>query len=326
VSDIGRIVIPLPFSQTGEMNAWLLRGDPLTLVDTGLRDDTALAALERGLCEHGVRLEDIELVLCTHHHIEHVGLAAEIRRRSGATVAALDRVADRCAAHDELLSRERRYMDALMATHGVPGAVIKTTDGFWEVERRSTEDFDADLRLTDGERVRAGGRDLRVIFRPGHSRTDTLFVDDANHVAFVGDHLLAAIASNTEILPTAEDPRPRARVSYLDGLRATAAMPLTRLFTGHGAVIEGHAQLIHTRLVAHQRRGAQITETLRQAPASAWELGCKLWRRPTVRRQPVLIIWQVLGHLDVLAAAGVVRERTDPDGHATFALVRALAA
>jgi glyoxylase-like metal-dependent hydrolase (beta-lactamase superfamily II) len=204
--------------------------------------------------------------------------------------------------------------------------VIETTDGFWEIERRSATDFDADLRLADGGRIRAGGRDLRVVFRPGHSRTDTLFVDETDGVAFVGDHLLAAITPNTEILPTADDPRPRARVSYLDGLRATAAMPLTRLFTGHGAVIEDHAQLIRTRLVAHQQRGARITARLRQGTASAWELACMLWRRPTVHRQPVLVVWEVLGHLDVLAAAGLVRERTDPDGRATFALTEARAA
>ena len=43
----------------------------------------------------------------------------------------------------------------------------------------TTEDFRADVRLADGERIRAGGRDLRVVARPGHSTTDTLFVDDA---------------------------------------------------------------------------------------------------------------------------------------------------
>ena len=75
----------LPLAHVGSVNAWLLRGDPLTLVDTGPRDDGALAALEDGLRREGLRLEDIELVLATHHHLDHVGLAATIQRRSGAT-------------------------------------------------------------------------------------------------------------------------------------------------------------------------------------------------------------------------------------------------
>src|SRR4051794_31500508 len=92
------VQIPLPLQHVRSVNAWLLRGDPLTLVDTGPRDAAALAALEAGLGREGVRIEDIELVLATHHHLDHVGLAATIQRRSGATVAVLDRVAD-YAAH-----------------------------------------------------------------------------------------------------------------------------------------------------------------------------------------------------------------------------------
>src|SRR3982750_2474166 len=88
------LVIPLPLAHVGSVNVWLLRGDPLTLVDTGPREDAALAALEAGLRREGLRVEDIELLLATHHHLDHVGLAATIQRRSGATVAVLDRMAD----------------------------------------------------------------------------------------------------------------------------------------------------------------------------------------------------------------------------------------
>src|SRR5215218_11037372 len=90
----GIMDIPLPLAHVRSVNAWLLIGNPVTLIDTGPRDDAALAALEDGLRPAGLRVEDIELVLATHHHLDHVGLAATIQRRSGATVAVLDRVAD----------------------------------------------------------------------------------------------------------------------------------------------------------------------------------------------------------------------------------------
>ena len=68
-------------------------GDPLTLIDTGPCDDEALTALEAGLASVGVRVEDIELVLVTHHHLDHSGLAATIAERSGARIAAYERAA-----------------------------------------------------------------------------------------------------------------------------------------------------------------------------------------------------------------------------------------
>src|SRR5918994_3825069 len=88
------VAIPLPLPHVGSVNAWLLRGDPVTLIDTGPRDDAALSALEAGLRREGLRVEDIELLLATHHHLDHVGLAATIQRRSGASVAVLHRTAD----------------------------------------------------------------------------------------------------------------------------------------------------------------------------------------------------------------------------------------
>ena len=55
--------IPIPLPHVGSVNAWLLRGDPLAVVDTGPRSDQALDAFERGLRTRGIELEDIELVL-----------------------------------------------------------------------------------------------------------------------------------------------------------------------------------------------------------------------------------------------------------------------
>src|SRR5919197_521041 len=185
--------IQLPLAHVGAVNVWLLRGHPLTLVDTGPRDDAALAALEEEVRREGLRVEDVELVLATHHHIDHIGLAATIQRRSGAVVAALDRVADYAQRYHAELEHDRRFARALMAHHGVPDQVIADGEDFWAYLRSRSEDVRADVRLRDGDSIRAGGRTLRLAWRPGHSTTDTLLVDDREGVAFTGDHLLATI-------------------------------------------------------------------------------------------------------------------------------------
>ena len=140
----------------------------------------------------------------------------------------LDRVADYAGRYSAEVEEDRRFARALMAHHGVPEQVMDDTEDFWDFIRATTEDFSADVRLADGDRVRAGGRSLRVVARPGHSTTDTLFVDDRDALAFAGDHLLAAISSNTEIRAPdrAQDGRARSRLRYLDGLERTQAMPL----------------------------------------------------------------------------------------------------
>jgi glyoxylase-like metal-dependent hydrolase (beta-lactamase superfamily II) len=310
------IAIPIPLAHVGSVNAWLLRGDPVTLIDSGPREERALAALEAGLRREGLRVEDIELLLATHHHLDHVGLAATVQRRSGATVAVLDRTADYVAGYPAEVEEDRRFARALMRYHAVPEALIAESEGFWDYIRGTTESVRAGVRLADGDRVQAGGRSLRVVARPGHSTTDTLFVDDRDGIAFVGDHLLATISSNTEICPPdrARDGRARSRLRYLANLELTAEMPLARLLTGHGAPVTEHRRLVDARLRDHRRRCERILAILDGGPRTAFDIACGLWPARTVMEQPLLVVWEVVGNLELLLAAGSVAERAGDDG------------
>ncbi len=87
---VHRIAVPTPFA-VGRVNCYLLTGEPLTLVDTGLNSGTSLDYLERALTEIGVRIEDLELIVLTHQHMDHEGLLEILARRSGAEVAAFAR-------------------------------------------------------------------------------------------------------------------------------------------------------------------------------------------------------------------------------------------
>ena len=96
-----RVVLPTPFP-VGPVNVWVLRGDPLTLVDAGPRTPEALTTLEAGVASLGLRLEDVQLLVLTHQHHDHVGQAAELRRRSGCAVAAHELLVERLPALREM--------------------------------------------------------------------------------------------------------------------------------------------------------------------------------------------------------------------------------
>jgi glyoxylase-like metal-dependent hydrolase (beta-lactamase superfamily II) len=303
----------------GSVNVWLLEGEPLTLVDTGPLSDEALTALEHELSGRGLTIEDVELLLLTHHHLDHTGLAATIKERSGARVAALDGTAAWGVRYHELAAGERAFTEQLLAAHGVPQQQIADTAPFWAHIVRSSADYETDVLLAAGDTIGAGGRTFRVVHRPGHSTTDTLYVDEAANEAFVGDHLLAKITSGAEatesVLPARG--RRRALYDYLTGLRLTAAMRLQTTFTGHGPVITDAAGLIDERMAFHSTRLDHIEEIVDGGASTAFEISRKLWSDEVARTQTVLAIWEVLGHLDILVARGVLQEHVD-DGHHSF--------
>jgi glyoxylase-like metal-dependent hydrolase (beta-lactamase superfamily II) len=310
------IQIPLPLIYLGSVNVWLLRGEPLTLVDTGPANDEALESLEEQLGEHGVAIEDIELLLITHHHLDHSGLATAIKQRSGAQLAAHRGTAEWGLRFQERLAAERQFTLALMASHGVPERIIEGSQEFFARILADSAPYETDRVLSDGDTVRAGGRTLRAVFRPGHSTTDTLFIDESNDDAFVGDHLLANITSGAELMPTElpGDERRRGLLDYLSNLRKTQVMRLRTCYPGHGPTIEDHRGLIDDRLSFHSSRLDRIAEHVADGCRTSYEIAQRLWSEEVAATQPVLVIWEVLGHLDLLVNRGTVREEVDERG------------
>jgi hypothetical protein len=91
-------------------------------------------------------------------------------------------------------------------------------------------------------------------------------------------------------------------------------MPLRRLLTGHGPEVTRHAELVRSRIVEHAARSDRIVHVLRDGPGTAYGIARHLWSPDTVRSQPLLVVWEVLGHLDLLLDAGVVREDVTDNG------------
>jgi glyoxylase-like metal-dependent hydrolase (beta-lactamase superfamily II) len=84
------IQLPTPYP-VGPVNAYLLPGPPVTLVDCGPKSDQTLAALRDGLARADSDLAKIERLIITHGHVDHFGLAATVVAAGGAEVYARSR-------------------------------------------------------------------------------------------------------------------------------------------------------------------------------------------------------------------------------------------
>jgi glyoxylase-like metal-dependent hydrolase (beta-lactamase superfamily II) len=302
------IEIPWPMEP---VNVLLVEDEPLTLVDTGPNFASSLRALNQALAERGRRIEDIERVLLTHQHIDHVGLASEIVKRSGAEVWALDLLADWLADQPAKVAADRAYMSGLLSHHGVPQ---------WIVDRPRTDqigwkDWDPSVTVThelhDGDVVPFASGDWRVLTRPGHSPFDTVFVEERTGTLIAGDHLLPRISPNPVITPVdpastdplADDERPRSLLTYRASLAETRALEIGTTLPGHGAAFHDHRGLIDRRFHEMDKRTERIAAILAEGPMTAHEVATHMF--PTASEtQPELTLSEVLGHADVLNAKG----------------------
>ena len=72
------LAIPTPF-YVGDVNVYLIKKDPLTLIDVGPKTDHAYRTLVENLGREGIRLSDIRRIVLTHAHEDHCGLAKRVR-------------------------------------------------------------------------------------------------------------------------------------------------------------------------------------------------------------------------------------------------------
>ncbi len=310
---VHRLKIPTPFA-IGDVNAYLLEGDPLTLVDNGPNSARSLLALERGLASVGRRVDDLELLLITHHHGDHLGLTEALAERSGAQVACLAALAPYVADFDAAAGRDDDLAAELMLAHGVERGTVRTLRDFAKIIRGWGASFGVDLPIADGAVVEAGGRTLRLLHRPGHSASDTVFVDERVNVAFGGDHLLPHTSSNALIAHplggtsgVTATTRPRALPTYLESLRATRELAPGQVLPGHGDAVDAPTELIDRRLAFHEERAQRILTLLDDGPQTAHELATSIWGEVAVS-QAFLTTCEVIGHLELLTDRGLVVE------------------
>lgn len=313
---IHRIALPTPFP-IGRVNVYLLEGEPLTLVDTGCNTGTGLEALDGALRELGYALEDIELLLLTHEHLDHIGLAEIIARRSGCRVAAFSPLQGRFDPDAEPGAAGLARIvwgTAQLERHGYPRELALGAQSVMYLGQALGSRPDIDAPLVEGDVIRAGGRDLEVLHRPGHSLSDLVFVDRSEGVALSGDHVLASTSPNPTLSAPLEVPRPdettervRSLPLYVGSIRKTAQDDLSLMLSGHGASVGPPAELIAKRLAFHDKRAGKIGAMLTDEPQTIYDLACRMWRGVPIV-QPHLTHSEVIGHVDLLVDDGRAAE------------------
>ena len=307
---IHRLAIPTPFA-VGRVNVYLIEDEPLTLVDTGPNSGTSFDELQRGIERLGHALEDIELVILTHQHIDHLGLVSLVAARSGADVAAIEAAVPFVEGFSAEAQADDDFAWEMMLRHGIPRDVAAALQSVSLAFRGWGARADVTRPLRDGEPLALRDRTLHVHHRPGHSPTDTVFHDRERRMLIAADHLLAHVSSNP-LLTRPRDgsaDRPKALVQYLYSLAATREMDVDLVLPGHGEPITCHRELIDQRFALHRRRAEKIHAVLEERPRTAYEIAQALWGNVAVT-QAYLTLSEVLGHLDLLADHRRVREVT----------------
>ncbi|MCG6498000.1 MBL fold metallo-hydrolase [Kitasatospora sp. A2-31] len=214
-------VVALPVVGRRAVNAHLLLGRHPIIVDAGTPGSGP--RIVEQVAAHGVDPRDVRLIVVTHGHLDHFGSAAELRRLTGAPIAA--------HAADLGPYRSGRGRLPYLPT-GPMGRLMARNRKLHE----PAEPFEPDIVLTGETDVSDFGVDGRIIPTPGHTAGSvSLLTDDGDLVAgdLVANSFLGLLPGRPANPPFHDDP-----LANLASLRAMLALGPARLHVGHGAPLD----------------------------------------------------------------------------------------
>jgi len=301
--------IPMSNNSLGYTYSYLLVDDA-TLIDTGVGTSEARSALEEQLKQAGLKVSDINRIIITHLHHDHVGLVDYIKSTSKAEVYAHKKADELLRTQDERLSQMHDNVQneiRLLGGRDLLGISTILTRPF----RRSPASLRVDKTLSDGELLRLKRLPLKVIWTPGHAPEEICLYNAERQILFSGDHILPRITPHIS-LHTYEKADPLA--DYLSSLEKLRGLPVRLVLPAHEYAFEELQDRIEELKSHHEARCNEIKETLKGGAKTVFQISARIsWSSSPWLRMPFstkrMAAAEAFAHLVYMKNQGEIEEK-----------------
>ena len=303
-----RIQVPVPFGRLGDVNVYLLREDAgWTVVDTGLNTPTARATWRAALAEMDISFSELQRIILTHSHPDHIGLAGwlqhQVAAEGGRAPAYLTRREQELAHHWRTAEASDVPLKRLFRRCGVPETLLESVTADLRALRQATQPPPTAVRPLRFDRpLTVGARRFEVLHTPGHSDGHAVLYEADDRFLLTGDHVLPHITPTISRWPSTE---PNSLGRYLQSLRAMKAVDVRRALPGHGAVIDDWTARVHAIEVHHVERLAQMEQAVEEGAATVFEVARAVFALDTLGAgETRFAVAETLSHLEYLVDEG----------------------
>ncbi|MGW0042553.1 MBL fold metallo-hydrolase [Rhodococcus sp. NPDC003348] len=279
---IFQITVPMTHNPLGSTFVYAMESPGgIVLVDAGWDGDEGWEGLTQGLESVGHSVTEVEGVVLTHFHPDHTGLCGRVREASGAWIAMHE------DDHELFRLMSSNHDEAWLADQLVnmarAGASEEDRDAYAEAVRGISSpagpESTPDRTLVGGQVIALKGRDLRVVFTPGHTPGHACFLLEDADVMFTGDHVLQKTTPHVGnfVYPLEERD---ALAEFMDSLQRVQSMGVTRGLGAHGLPITDLPGRAKELIEHHEERLDHLYEAFGDDEITLWQVAERMkWYR-----------------------------------------------
>jgi glyoxylase-like metal-dependent hydrolase (beta-lactamase superfamily II) len=302
--NIHKITLPTGFP-IGDVNIYLIKDDPVTLIDTGVNGAISEHLLSRNLEELGLSIEDIKRIVLTHTHLDHCGLAGRLQELSGAEVLIFSSCVEEIKNFNQSFSAKPRLLKNFYIESAVPESLLSRSLRLYQKSITLGSSVKEAKPLKENDVVASENYKFKVLHTPGHSQ-DMICLYERNHkILFSSDHitlhtnpslrLREVFAERNGNLGNMED--------YFKSLSLTKELDVDLTLPGHGETFTNPSSTIDRIREIYCERKETVAEILIKNSLNRFELARALFGFLN-DREIFKGIPEVIGHLEVLENEG----------------------
>ncbi len=300
------IIFPAPYGSVGTFNFYIIeQRNSLTLIDAGINHESCWEYFNFSLAALGFKVSDIECIILTHHHEDHVGLLKRILAEKDLPVYAHAIAIQRLQMDSAFFHMRYQFFDTL----------YKEMDCYRDAQPR-LEKLKATLKELNERKLMANFipikegdivNGLEVIETPGHSPDSISLLDRERKWAFTGDLILKDFPTNAIIDPDQDGVRLKSVLQQRNSLAKCAEMDVQFVFSGHKSIIDNHKQLVNQKLASMNRKSQRLLTLIAENSQTASSLA-KQYYKTKYNDEFSLVMSEIIGHLDYLEHQQLVKK------------------
>lgn len=298
------IIYPNKYGQMNNINCYLYENNNmLTLIDAGIDTKEYEIFFNEQLAAYGINVTDIDQIVLTHHHNDHIGMVNKIIAQKDVPVFAHFLAIERLALTQAYQRAKIHFFEKLYSDYGCKELMVTRIQ-----KMKETYQHDVSLRIHTKVQPLYENEilgDLIVLETPGHAIDSVSLFDSEAKWLFTGDFIISKGSTNALIDFDSQGRLAPTVLQHRQSFERCLSLQVNMIFAGHEQIFDNLAEVAQANIEKIDYKLQRIVKKIEEGNDTTIKLAYALYGQ-LLEKMPTLIISEIIGYVYYAEMRGII--------------------